>query len=107
MRVRLKPDTTSVFLRLRDRLNEPILEPNRAELRVSSGNERALAQQCSVVTRTGISDDCTWIVLRLEPSLDQPVEAKCFGPCHLDDTVHRLPHGNSLHRDRDIVAAMG
>src|SRR5215467_15626013 len=74
-------------LPLRHGLPEPIFESNRAELRISGGNERTLAQQCSVVTRTRISDDCAWIVVRLEPSLDQRVEAKWFGPCHLDDAV--------------------
>src|SRR5262245_41782657 len=90
-------------LSLRHGLLEPIFESNRAELSFSGGNERTLAQQRSVVTRTRISDDCAWIVVRLEPSLDQRVETKWFRPCHLDDAVHRLPHRNSRDRHGDIV----
>jgi hypothetical protein len=39
--------------------------------------------------------------------LDQRVEAKWFGPCHLDDAVHRLPDRNSLDRHGDIVGGHG
>jgi len=88
-------------------LSEPLLESDRAESGIARGREGPLAQLGAEVARTGICDDFTRIVPRLEALSNKRVQTELLGSGHFNDSIQRLADRNLRHGTRDIVGGHG
>src|SRR3954469_12958232 len=76
---------------------EPIVEPRRAEPRVSAGGQALIVQRDAVVERLGIGDDRPCVPGRLQESPYEVVLTDRFGAGQVDRAVQRLGEGRVGH----------
>ena len=84
-------------------LVEPVLEPDRAELRPAKRDERLLARHRAEVRRPRIGDHLTRIASRLQATPDDLVEPEAIGTGDFDATVAWGVDGNPGDRPRDVI----